>query len=119
MITPTSTDLHVAHLCVLQNTTAVGLYFAEHMAFLLTRYPEHENDEMWLKNKQNETFPKWFKEKIASDLVDGKEVPQEISPSMYELANARTTSMYESIERSRKRRRRREDDEYGASTDGR
>ncbi|KAK1366165.1 hypothetical protein POM88_041726 [Heracleum sosnowskyi] len=68
-----------AHLCVLQNTTVVGPYFAEHMAFLLTRYPEHENDEMWLKNKQNETFPKWFKEKIASDLVDGKEVPQEIS----------------------------------------
>jgi hypothetical protein len=34
------------------------------MAFLMTRYPEHENDEMWLKNKQNEKFPKWFKEKV-------------------------------------------------------
>ncbi|KAK1358602.1 hypothetical protein POM88_020143 [Heracleum sosnowskyi] len=60
------------------NTTAVIPFFNEHMAFLMTKYPEHENDEMWLKNKQNETFPKWFKEKIASDLEDKKELSNEI-----------------------------------------
>ena len=27
MITPSSTDLHVAHLCVLKNTTTVRPYF--------------------------------------------------------------------------------------------
>jgi hypothetical protein len=40
---------------------------SEHMAFLMTKYPEHVNDEMWLKNKQNETFPKWFKEKVLCE----------------------------------------------------
>ncbi|XP_074378722.1 uncharacterized protein LOC141720273 [Apium graveolens] len=75
IITPSCTDLHVAHLCVLQNTTAVRPYIDEHMAFLMTKYPEYENDEMWLKNKQNETFPKWFKEKI---LADEKEISAEI-----------------------------------------
>ncbi|XP_074336562.1 uncharacterized protein LOC141673721 [Apium graveolens] len=52
---------------------------SEHMAFLMTKYLEHENDEMWLKNKQNETFRKWFKEKIASNLADEKEISAEIS----------------------------------------
>ncbi|XP_074362564.1 uncharacterized protein LOC141702850 [Apium graveolens] len=78
IITPSCTDLQVAHLCVLQNTIAVRPYIDEHMAFLMTKYPEHENDEMWLKNKQNETFPKWFKEKIASNLADEKEISAEI-----------------------------------------
>ncbi|XP_074352334.1 uncharacterized protein LOC141691496 [Apium graveolens] len=85
IITPRCTDLHVAHLCVLQNTTAVRPYIDEHMAFLMTNYPKYENDEMWLKNKQNETFPKWFKEKIlrasfdiASNLADEKEISAEI-----------------------------------------
>ncbi|XP_074356729.1 uncharacterized protein LOC141696494 [Apium graveolens] len=78
IITPSCTDLHVAHLCVLQNTITVRPYIDEHMAFLMTKYPKHENDEMWLKNKQNETFPKWFKEKIASNLADEKEISAEI-----------------------------------------
>ncbi|KAL8156021.1 hypothetical protein AgCh_001187 [Apium graveolens] len=51
---------------------------SEHMAFLMTKYSEHENDEMCLKNKQNETFPKWFKEKIASNMADEKEISAEI-----------------------------------------
>ena len=34
------------------------------MSFLMDEFPEHGNDDMWLKNKQNETFPKWFKEKV-------------------------------------------------------
>ncbi|XP_063949929.1 uncharacterized protein LOC135152766 [Daucus carota subsp. sativus] len=78
MITPSSTDLHVAHLCVLQNTTSVRPYFDEHMSFLMTKYPEYKNDKMWLRNKQNATFPKWFKDKIGADLFEEKEVPQEL-----------------------------------------
>ena len=34
------------------------------MSFLMTNYPEHENDEIWLKNKQNKIFPEWVKEKV-------------------------------------------------------
>nr|XP_017225403.1 PREDICTED: uncharacterized protein LOC108201627 [Daucus carota subsp. sativus] len=78
VITPSDNDLHLAHLCVLQNTAAVGPYFNEHMSFLMTKYPANENNEMWLKNKQNETFLEWFRAKIASDLLDEKEISQEI-----------------------------------------
>lgn len=42
----------------------------EHMALLMTIHPEHENDEMWLKNEQNETFPKWFKEKVLHMFIN-------------------------------------------------
>ena len=38
------------------------------MCFLMTKYPANENNEMWLKNKQNETFPEWFKEKVLCAL---------------------------------------------------
>ncbi|XP_074323114.1 uncharacterized protein LOC141660053 [Apium graveolens] len=58
MIKPSIKDLHQAHL--------------EHMAFLVARNPLHENDEEWLKNKQNETFPNWFQKKISSELLDVK-----------------------------------------------
>ncbi|XP_074347014.1 uncharacterized protein LOC141685834 [Apium graveolens] len=78
MITPSTKDLHLAHLCVLQNSTDVVPYFDEHLSFLMDQFPERGNDEIWLKKKQNETFPKWFKEKIASNLLDGEEVPQHI-----------------------------------------
>ncbi|KAK1357021.1 hypothetical protein POM88_050277 [Heracleum sosnowskyi] len=69
---PIKTENSYAHLCLLQNTTAVRPYFDEHMSFLMTKYPEHENDEVWLKKKQNEIFPRWFQEKIASDLLNEK-----------------------------------------------
>ncbi|XP_074356317.1 uncharacterized protein LOC141696019 [Apium graveolens] len=65
-------DLHQAHLCLLQNSNELTPYFNEHMAFLVARYPLHENDEEWLKNKQNETFPNWFQKKISSELLDVK-----------------------------------------------
>lgn len=39
---------------------------SEHMSFLMETFPQHENDEIWLKHKQNELFPKWFKEKVLS-----------------------------------------------------
>ncbi|XP_063942600.1 uncharacterized protein LOC108203515 isoform X2 [Daucus carota subsp. sativus] len=42
----------------------------EHMASLMTRFKHHENDEVWLKNKQNDTFPTWFRKKIESELLD-------------------------------------------------
>ncbi|XP_074375135.1 uncharacterized protein LOC141716863 [Apium graveolens] len=63
MIKPSIKDLHQAHLCLLQNSNELTPYFNEHMAFLVARYPLHENDEEWLKNKQNETFPNWFQKK--------------------------------------------------------
>ena len=36
------------------------------MSFLMETFPQHENDEIWLKHKQNELFAKWFKEKVLS-----------------------------------------------------
>ncbi|XP_074351607.1 uncharacterized protein LOC141690732 [Apium graveolens] len=72
MIKPSIKDLHQAHLCLLQNSNELTPYFNEHMAFLVARYPLHENDEEWLKNKQNETFPNWFQKKISSELLDVK-----------------------------------------------
>ncbi|XP_074361820.1 uncharacterized protein LOC141702002 [Apium graveolens] len=72
MIKPSIKDLHQAHLCLLQNSNELAPYFNEHMAFLVARYPLHENDEEWLKNKQNETFPNWFQKKISSEFLDVK-----------------------------------------------
>ncbi|XP_074364106.1 uncharacterized protein LOC141704842 [Apium graveolens] len=72
MIKPSIKDLHQAHLCLRQNSNKLTPYFNEHMAFLVARYPLHENDEEWLKNKQNETFPNWFQKKISSELLDVK-----------------------------------------------
>ncbi|XP_074336466.1 uncharacterized protein LOC141673610 [Apium graveolens] len=63
MIKPSIKDLHQAHLCLLQNSNELTPYF---------KYPLHENDEEWLKNKQNETFPNWFQKKISSELLDVK-----------------------------------------------
>ena len=37
---------------------------SEHMALLMIKYPHHENDQEWLKHKQNETFAKWFQKKV-------------------------------------------------------
>ena len=50
------------------NDVDIIITCSEHMAFLMTIYPEHENDEMWLKNKQNEKFPKWFQEKVLHSI---------------------------------------------------
>ncbi|VFQ93636.1 unnamed protein product, partial [Cuscuta campestris] len=63
MITPTNNDLHLAHLCFLENCDDVQPYFIEHMGALVKTYPQRSNDEEWLKNKQNETFPGWFRRK--------------------------------------------------------
>ncbi|XP_063946792.1 uncharacterized protein LOC135146808 isoform X2 [Daucus carota subsp. sativus] len=70
MIKPINHDLHLAHLCFLQNSNDIRPYFEEHMASLMTRFKHHENDEVWLKNKQNDTFPTWFRKKIESELLD-------------------------------------------------
>ncbi|VFQ62669.1 unnamed protein product [Cuscuta campestris] len=69
MITPTNNDLHLAHLCFLENCDDVQPYFIEHMGALVKTYPQRSNDEEWLKNKQNETFPGWFRRKISKDLL--------------------------------------------------
>nr|XP_017239583.1 PREDICTED: uncharacterized protein LOC108212368 [Daucus carota subsp. sativus] len=72
IIKPNSKELHLAHLCVLQNINDVRPYLDEHMAHLMMRFPQHENDEHWLKNKQNDEFPKWLQKKSKSELVDDK-----------------------------------------------
>ena len=55
--------------CVLfHHNNCLHILCSEHMSFLMTKYPTNENDEMWLKNKQNETFPKWFRENVLCAL---------------------------------------------------
>ncbi|VFQ62994.1 unnamed protein product [Cuscuta campestris] len=79
MITPTNNDLHLAHLRFLENCDDVQPYFIEHMGALVKTYPQRSNDEEWLKNKQNETFPGWFRRKISTDmLVENNTVSTEL-----------------------------------------
>ena len=44
---------------------AIDFTCSEHMASLMLRYQQHENDEVWLKTKQNEQFPEWFRKKVS------------------------------------------------------
>ncbi|XP_074369118.1 uncharacterized protein LOC141709581 [Apium graveolens] len=69
IIKPSKEDLQLAHLCFLQNSNDIRPYFDEHMASLMVRYPQHENDQVWLKNKQNDQFAELFKKKIATELL--------------------------------------------------
>ncbi|XP_074359908.1 uncharacterized protein LOC141700032 [Apium graveolens] len=69
IIKPSNEDLQLAHICFLQNSNDIRPYFDEHMASLMERYPQHENDQVWLKNKQNDQFPEWFKKKIETELL--------------------------------------------------
>ncbi|XP_074326529.1 uncharacterized protein LOC141664476 [Apium graveolens] len=79
MIKPSKKDLHLAHLCSLQNNNAIRPYFDEHMVSLMTRFKQHENDQVWLKTKQNDEFPTWFRKKIQSQLSDDNHnIPEEI-----------------------------------------
>ncbi|XP_074323263.1 uncharacterized protein LOC141660197 [Apium graveolens] len=79
MIKPSKEDLHLAHLCSLQNNNAIRPYFDEHMVSLMTRFKQHENDQVWLKTKQNDEFPTWLRNKIQSQLSDDNHnIPEEI-----------------------------------------
>ncbi|XP_074342713.1 uncharacterized protein LOC141680130 [Apium graveolens] len=79
LIKPSDEDLHLAHLRFLQYTTDIRPYFDEQMASLMTRYQQHENDEVWLKNKENAEFHKWFRKKIESEMLDDhNNIPEEI-----------------------------------------
>ncbi|XP_074356779.1 uncharacterized protein LOC141696552 [Apium graveolens] len=69
IIKPSNEDLKHAHICFLQNSNDIRPYFDEHMTSLMERYPQHENDQVWLKNKQNDQFPEWFKKKIETELL--------------------------------------------------
>ncbi|XP_074369103.1 uncharacterized protein LOC141709096 [Apium graveolens] len=69
IIKPSKEDFQLAHLCFLQNSNDIRPYFDEHMASLMVRYPQHENDQVWLKNKQNDQFAEWFKKKIVTELL--------------------------------------------------
>ncbi|XP_074376647.1 uncharacterized protein LOC141718165 [Apium graveolens] len=51
IIKPSNEDLQLAHICFLQNSNDIRPYFDEHMASLMERYPQHENDQIeteWL-----------------------------------------------------------------------
>ncbi|KAL6550235.1 hypothetical protein OROMI_020723 [Orobanche minor] len=70
MISPTPRQLQLAHLCVLQNTDEARPYFEEHMVVLKQRFPDFEDDEKWLIEKQNTTFSEWLKHKVEAELVN-------------------------------------------------
>ncbi|KAL6584579.1 hypothetical protein OROMI_003868 [Orobanche minor] len=70
MISPTPRQLQLAHLCLLQNTDEARPYFEEHMVVLKHHFPDFEDDEKWLIEKQNTTFAEWLKHKVEAELVN-------------------------------------------------
>ncbi|XP_074369114.1 uncharacterized protein LOC141709517 [Apium graveolens] len=61
------TILH--HLLPISIRSVLQKQVSEHMASLMVRYQQHENDQVWLKNKQNDQFAELFKKKIATELL--------------------------------------------------
>ncbi|KAL6210829.1 hypothetical protein ACLB2K_016061 [Fragaria x ananassa] len=71
--------LDIAHLCILQNCEDVQPYFKEHMEFLELSFPYNINNPKWMKDKQNQTFPDWFKKRVANEIrIADNEVPETI-----------------------------------------
>ncbi|KAM5561141.1 hypothetical protein ABKV19_021978, partial [Rosa sericea] len=54
MISVYGKELHQAHLCVLQNTEDATPYFTQ-----------FSKNRKWLKDKQNQTFAEWLKERVS------------------------------------------------------
>ncbi|XP_004301475.1 PREDICTED: uncharacterized protein LOC101301980 [Fragaria vesca subsp. vesca] len=66
MVSVYGKQMHLAHLCVLQNTQDVQPYFKEHKEYLKLIYPNHVKNKKWMREKENETFPNWLKERICA-----------------------------------------------------
>ncbi|KAL6175854.1 hypothetical protein ACLB2K_052492 [Fragaria x ananassa] len=63
MISVYGKQMHLAHLCVLQNTEDVQPYLAEHKEYLDLIYPNNVKNKKWMREKQNATFPVWLKDR--------------------------------------------------------
>ncbi|KAL6180355.1 hypothetical protein ACLB2K_047019 [Fragaria x ananassa] len=51
----------------------------EHMEFLELSFPYNINNPKWMKDKQNQTFPDWFKKRVANEIrITDNEVPETI-----------------------------------------
>ncbi|KAL6129740.1 hypothetical protein ACLB2K_073089 [Fragaria x ananassa] len=51
----------------------------EHMEFLELSFPYNINNSKWMKDKQNQTFPDWFKKRVANEIrIADNEVPETI-----------------------------------------
>ncbi|KAL6226022.1 hypothetical protein ACLB2K_004869 [Fragaria x ananassa] len=61
-------QMHLAHLCVLQNTEDVQPYIKEHNEYLELIYLNNVKNKKWMREKHNATFPDWLKEKVANQL---------------------------------------------------
>ncbi|KAL6213606.1 hypothetical protein ACLB2K_013053 [Fragaria x ananassa] len=61
-------QMHLAHLCVLQNTEDVQPYIKEHNEYLELIYPNNVKNKKWMREKHNATFPDWLKERVANQL---------------------------------------------------
>ncbi|KAL6178969.1 hypothetical protein ACLB2K_050485 [Fragaria x ananassa] len=59
-------QMHLAHLCVLQNTEDVQPYIKEHNKYLELIYPNNVKNKKWMREKHNATFPDWLKERASS-----------------------------------------------------
>ncbi|KAL6199643.1 hypothetical protein ACLB2K_029426 [Fragaria x ananassa] len=68
MISVYGKEMEQAHLCILQNTEDAKNYFSEHMELLKLLHPRFAKDEKWLKDKQNQTFSAWLKERVSNEL---------------------------------------------------
>ncbi|KAL6176096.1 hypothetical protein ACLB2K_052732 [Fragaria x ananassa] len=79
IVTANGKLLDIAHLCILQNYEDVKPYFKEHMEFLKLSFPYNINNPKWMKDKQNHTFPDWFKKRVANEIrIADNEVPETI-----------------------------------------
>ncbi|KAL6194619.1 hypothetical protein ACLB2K_035700 [Fragaria x ananassa] len=68
MVSVYGKQMHLAHLCVLQNTQDVQPYFKEHKEYLKLIYPNLVKNKKWMREKENETFPDWLKERVVNQL---------------------------------------------------
>nr|XP_011463602.1 PREDICTED: uncharacterized protein LOC101298016 [Fragaria vesca subsp. vesca] len=63
----------------LKNCEDAQPYFKEHMEFLELSFPYNINNPKWMKDKQNQTFPDWFKKSVANEIrIADNEVPETI-----------------------------------------
>ncbi|XP_024198467.1 uncharacterized protein LOC112201787 [Rosa chinensis] len=69
MISVYGKELHQAHLCVLQNTEDAMPFFTEHLELLKLLFPKFSKNRKWLKDKQNQTFAEWLKERVSNELM--------------------------------------------------
>ncbi|GJW91591.1 TNP2-like protein [Tanacetum coccineum] len=63
---PNIDDLREAHFTVLQHMTCIAPYIYEHKSLL--KQQNNQKGQVWLANKNNDTFSHWLKNKVRSIL---------------------------------------------------